>query len=115
MTTVPGLSELAGDHVLDRGSTRIGFIAKHAIGTRARGRFDEFAGGARLEGDGPRLNVDAYPVMTFTSITADLAGEAQLERHDRRPGERARDARVRRHGDPAAPTGLVATVRRRKR
>ncbi|NBE85397.1 YceI family protein [Micromonospora rubida] len=103
MTTLPRLSELAGDYVLDTAGTRIGFSAKHAIGTKVRGQFDEFAGSARLDGDKSRLsvevliqaasvqtgnrqrdehlrrnflNVDTYPVITFTPITADLVGEA---------------------------------------
>ena len=103
MTTLPRLSELTGDYVLDTASTRIGFIAKHAIGTKVRGQFDEFVGRARLDGDdasrlsaevviqaaslqtGNRqrdehlrrnfLNVDTYPVITFTSITADPVDE----------------------------------------
>ncbi|PXX65517.1 polyisoprenoid-binding protein YceI [Nocardia tenerifensis] len=48
MTT---LSELAGDYVLDPAHTRIGLVARHTMGTKVRGQFDEFEGGAHLAGD----------------------------------------------------------------
>ncbi|WP_026416614.1 YceI family protein [Actinomadura oligospora] len=48
MTTLNRLSELAGDYVPDAGRSRLGFVARHTVGGRVRGRFGEFEGSARL-------------------------------------------------------------------
>ncbi|MGI5169901.1 YceI family protein [Spirillospora sp. CA-253888] len=47
------LGKLTGDYVLDTARTRIGFVARHTMATRVRGRFEEFEGGAYLDGDHP--------------------------------------------------------------
>src|SRR5262249_41246254 len=52
MTTTK-LSELTGDYVLDTAHSRIGFQARHAMVTKVRGQFDDFEGGAHLDGDDP--------------------------------------------------------------
>ncbi|MFB4296246.1 YceI family protein [Actinomadura sp. NTSP31] len=69
MTTVTTLSELTGDYVLDTARTRIGFVARHTLSTKVRGRFDEFEGGVRLDGADPskssaRLTIRAGSVQT---------------------------------------------------
>jgi polyisoprenoid-binding protein YceI len=68
MTTTK-LSELTGDYVLDTAHTRIGFQARHAMVTKVRGQFDEFEGGAHLDGDDPSkasawLKVQAKSIQT---------------------------------------------------
>ncbi|RJK94228.1 YceI family protein [Vallicoccus soli] len=42
-------AELTGDYVLDASHSRIGFVARHAMVTKVRGQFTEFAGGAHLD------------------------------------------------------------------
>ncbi|MGC9494902.1 YceI family protein [Streptomyces sp. WG7] len=69
MTATTSLSDLTGDYVLDTARTRIGFVARHTLATRVRGRFDEFEGGARLDGDHPsrsgaRLVIRAESIRT---------------------------------------------------
>ncbi|MCP2351910.1 YceI family protein [Nonomuraea roseoviolacea] len=69
MTTMTTLSALTGDYVLDPARTRIGFVAKHTLATRVRGRFEEFEGGAHLDGDDPsrsgvRLTIRAASIDT---------------------------------------------------
>ncbi|WP_066937423.1 YceI family protein [Microtetraspora fusca] len=104
MSTVTTLSELTGDYVLDTARTRIGFGARHTMATRVRGRFEEFEGGAHLDGDDPSkssarltvqaksiqtgnrrrddhlrgtfLYVDDHPALTFISTTVRSAGPA---------------------------------------
>ncbi|MEV5569870.1 YceI family protein [Spirillospora sp. NPDC052269] len=49
MTTLIRLSELAGDYVLDAGRSRIGFVARHTVGGKVRGAFQEVEGDARLD------------------------------------------------------------------
>ncbi|MFJ3307584.1 YceI family protein [Streptomyces sp. NPDC086549] len=66
MTT---LSELTGDHVLDPSGTRIGFVARHTMGTRVRGRSEQYEGGAHIDGEDPskssaRLTIQAKSIQT---------------------------------------------------
>jgi polyisoprenoid-binding protein YceI len=53
MTTTTTLSELTGDYVIDAARTRIGFVARAALVSKVRGRFDDFEGTAHLDGDDP--------------------------------------------------------------
>ncbi|ARX80686.1 polyisoprenoid-binding protein [Streptomyces alboflavus] len=53
MTTTPTPCRLTGAYVLDTTRTRIGFAARHTIGPKVRGQFDEFTGRAYLDGDDP--------------------------------------------------------------
>ncbi|NUW33278.1 YceI family protein [Nonomuraea sp. SMC257] len=67
--TITPLSDLTGDYVLDPTRTRIGFVARHAMATRVRGRFEEFEGDAHLDGDDPsrsgvRLTIQAGSLQT---------------------------------------------------
>ncbi|AZM54627.1 polyisoprenoid-binding protein [Streptomyces sp. WAC 01529] len=69
MTPTPPLDELTGDYVIDTAHTRIGFVARHTVGGRVRGQFDEFEGGAHLDGGHPsksgiRLTVRAHSIRT---------------------------------------------------
>ncbi|GAA4091931.1 YceI family protein [Nonomuraea soli] len=102
MTTITQLSELTGDYVLDPARTTIGFVGRHTMATRVRGRFDAFAGHARLDGEDPSrssvgitieaaslrtrddrrdqhlrrrfLHADEHPAIAFTSTRVERAG-----------------------------------------
>ena len=110
MTTasVPVLTELTGTYTLDPAHTRIGFVARHAMVTKVRGSFDEFAGTAVLDGANPAnsrvevtieaasidtrnaqrdehlrgndfLAMQEYPKITFVSTGVRQAGETTFE------------------------------------
>ena len=110
MTTAsaPALTELTGTYTLDPAHTRIGFVARHAMVTKVRGSFDEFAGTAVLDGDNPAnsrvevtieaasidtrnaqsderqrsndfLAMQEYPKITFASTGVRQAGETTFE------------------------------------
>ena len=110
MTTasVPVLTELTGTYTLDPAHTRIGFVARHAMVTKVRGSFDEFAGTAVLDGANPAnsrvevtieaasidtrnaqrdehlrgndfLAMQEYPKITFASTGVRQAGETTFE------------------------------------
>ncbi|GAA3084919.1 YceI family protein [Streptomyces rectiviolaceus] len=69
MSTITNLSELTGHYALDPRHTRIGFVARHTMSTRVRGQFEEFEGGAYLDGDDPaksraRLTIQATSIQT---------------------------------------------------
>ena len=110
MTTasIPALTELTGTYTLDPAHTRIGFVARHAMVTKVRGSFDEFAGTAVLDGANPAnsrvevtieaasidtrnaqrdehlrgndfLAMQEYPKITFASTSVRQAGETAFE------------------------------------
>ena len=110
MTTAsaPALTELTGTYTLDPAHTRIGFVARHAMVTKVRGSFDEFAGTAVLDGANPAnsrvevtieaasidtrnaqrdehlrsndfLAMQEYPKITFVSTGVRQASETAFE------------------------------------
>jgi polyisoprenoid-binding protein YceI len=107
MTTTTRLSELTGDYVLDVRRTRIGFVARHRMATRVRGRFDVFEGDVHLDGGDPGsssarltiradsietggrrrdaqlhkdfLGTAAYPAITFVSTKVEQASETTFD------------------------------------
>jgi len=110
MTTAsaPALTELTGTYTLDPAHTRIGFVARHAMVTKVRGSFDEFAGTAVLDGANPAnsrvevtieaasidtrnaqrdehlrgndfLAMEEYPQITFVSTGVRQAGETTFD------------------------------------
>jgi polyisoprenoid-binding protein YceI len=110
MTTAsaPALTELTGTYTLDPAHSRIGFVARHAMVTKVRGSFDEFAASAVLDGANPansrvEVTIDAasidtrnaqrdehlrsndflamqeYPKITFASTGVRQAGETTFE------------------------------------
>ncbi|HWM95834.1 MAG TPA: YceI family protein [Streptosporangiaceae bacterium] len=110
MTTAsaPALTELTGTYTVDPAHTRIGFVARHAMVTKVRGSFDEFAGTAVLDGANPAnsrvevtieaasidtrnaqrdehlrgndfLAMQEYPKITFASTDVRQAGETTFD------------------------------------
>ena len=110
MTTAsaPTLTDLTGTYTIDPAHTRIGFVARHAMVTKVRGSFDEFAGTAVLDGASPAssrvevtieaasidtrnaqrdehlrsndfLAMQEYPKITFASTGVRQAGETTFE------------------------------------
>jgi polyisoprenoid-binding protein YceI len=104
MTGTATFGELSGDYTLDTARTRIGFVARHTIGPRVRGRFAEFEGRGHWDGDDLSqshvaltiqaasiqtrnsqrdtmlrtrfLNLDDHPTITFTSTGARQVDES---------------------------------------
>jgi polyisoprenoid-binding protein YceI len=60
------MTTLSGEYVLDTGRTRIGFVARHRMATRVRGRFAAFEGEVRLDGgdSSARLTIRADSIDT---------------------------------------------------
>lgn len=103
MTATTGAGELTGDYVLDTARTRLGFVSRSLLVVKVRGRFEEFEGSARLDGDDPSrsvvrltirarsirtdhekrdehlrggdfLDADRHPLLTFSSTAVEPAG-----------------------------------------
>jgi polyisoprenoid-binding protein YceI len=50
-TTVPELAELTGTYTIDPSHSRVGFVARHAMVTKVRGGFNDFAGTFTVDAD----------------------------------------------------------------
>ncbi len=107
MTTKTELSGLTGEYVLDAERSRIGFVARHRVGGKVRGRFEVFDGAIRVDGVDPRassawltaevesletgnqrrdaqlrkdfLDVATYPAVTFVSTEVAQTGDRRFD------------------------------------
>ena len=97
------LTDLKGTYVIDTSHSRIGFSARHAMVTKVRGGFGEFAGTAQLDGSNPEaskvditiqaasfnsgqdmrdghvkggdfLDVETFPTLSFNSTDVTVTG-----------------------------------------
>ena len=76
-TTTTAVQELTGDYTLDPTHTRLGFVARHAMVTKVRGSFTEFAGTAHLDFQDP-TNSSAQLTIQVPSIST---GNGQRDDH----------------------------------
>jgi polyisoprenoid-binding protein YceI len=77
----PVASNVSGDYILDPAHTRIGFSARHAMVTKVRGQFDEFAGSAHVDTDNPANSTVAVTIQAASVTT----GQAQRDGHLKTP------------------------------
>ena len=59
------LADITGDYTIDASHSRLGFTARHAMVTKVRGQFRDFAGTAHIDA--------ANPAASSVTITAQLA------------------------------------------
>ncbi|MEV6614441.1 YceI family protein [Streptomyces sp. NPDC051051] len=99
----PDLAALTGDYTIDPAHSTIGFVARHAMVTNVKGKFNEFTGSLHLDGAAPArstatidvvmqsvdtgsadrdnhlrtadfFKTDEFPTMTFRSTGAEALG-----------------------------------------
>ncbi|WP_405918423.1 YceI family protein [Streptomyces sp. NBC_00728] len=99
----PDLAALTGDYTLDPSHSTIGFVARHAMVTNVKGKFNDFEGTLHLDGGDPArstasldvkidsidtgsadrdghlksadfFKTDEFPAMTFRSTKAEALG-----------------------------------------
>ena len=103
MTTNTSPTDLVGDYELDSAHTTLGFVARHAMVTKVRGRFSEFEGQVHIDPDLAKSSVrlviqaqsidtrnetrdnhlrsndflamEQFPELTFTSTGIEPAGD----------------------------------------
>ena len=68
----PGYDQLTGTYVIDPQHSRLGFVARHAMVTKVRGRFDDFEGVVHIDGTDPSRS-SAEVRITVASIDTRLA------------------------------------------
>ncbi|WP_327660853.1 MULTISPECIES: YceI family protein [unclassified Streptomyces] len=84
MSTITNLTELTGHYAIDPRHTRIGFVARHTMATRVRGRFEDFEGSAYLDGGNPaksgaRLTIQATSIQSGNRRRDDMLRDKFLD------------------------------------
>jgi polyisoprenoid-binding protein YceI len=69
MTTATLPNTVTGDYTIDASHSRIGFVARHAMVTKVRGSFNDFAGSIHFDTDNPaestaEISIDVASVNT---------------------------------------------------
>src|SRR4051794_13406261 len=80
MTTKTELSGLTGEYVLDAERSRIGFVARHRVGGKVRGRFGVFDGALRADGGDPRASSAWLTAQADSIETGNQRRDAQLRK-----------------------------------
>ncbi|MEU1184957.1 YceI family protein [Streptomyces sp. NPDC005820] len=99
----PDLAAVTGDYAIDPAHSTIGFVARHAMVTNVKGKFNDFTGSLHLDGTDPSrstasidvkmesidtgsadrdghlkssdfFKTDEFPTMTFRSTSAEALG-----------------------------------------
>ncbi|MFB7336942.1 YceI family protein [Streptomyces adustus] len=99
----PHLAAVTGEYTIDPAHSTLGFVARHAMVTNVKGKFNDFTGSLRLDGRNPAASTatiditmdsidtgsadrdghlksadffktDEFPVMTFRSTKAEALG-----------------------------------------
>jgi polyisoprenoid-binding protein YceI len=74
--------DLSGDYVLDVAHTELGFIARHAMVTKVRGRFRDFEGKAHLDADRPERSTATVVIDARSIDTGNEDRDAHLRSND---------------------------------
>lgn len=79
-TTVP--STLTGSYTIDPTHSRIGFVARHAMVTKVRGSFNDFAGTGYLDADDPSKSRVQLTIKTKSIDTRNADRDGHLRSND---------------------------------
>jgi len=82
MTPATALSALTGTYAIDPTHTRIGFVARHAMVTKVRGAFNEFAGTAHIDGDDLGRSSVELPIQVASIDTRNADRDGHLRSND---------------------------------
>jgi polyisoprenoid-binding protein YceI len=74
--------DLSGDYVLDVVHSQLGFVARHAMVTKVRGRFREFAGSAHLDAAHPERSTASVVIEARSIDTGNADRDAHLRSND---------------------------------
>jgi polyisoprenoid-binding protein YceI len=79
-TTVP--STLTGNYTIDPTHSRIGFMARHAMVTKVRGSFNEFAGSGYFDVENPSASRVELTIQAASIDTRNADRDAHLRSND---------------------------------
>jgi polyisoprenoid-binding protein YceI len=80
ITTVP--QTLSGAYTVDPAHTRIGFVARHAMVTKVRGSFNEFAGSGYFDAERPERSQLELTIQAASIDTRNADRDAHLRGND---------------------------------
>jgi polyisoprenoid-binding protein YceI len=80
--TATDFQALTGTYALDIAHTRIGFVARHAMVTKVRGAFNDFAGTAVLDGSDPAKSSVSVTIKVASIDTRNEQRDGHLRTND---------------------------------
>jgi polyisoprenoid-binding protein YceI len=81
-TVTTPVHELTGDYTVDVSHSRIGFVARHAMVTKVRGSFNDFAGRGYLDADDPSRSWLEVTIQAASIDTRNADRDAHLRSND---------------------------------
>jgi polyisoprenoid-binding protein YceI len=81
-TSTSSAIHLSGDYVLDVAHSQLGFVARHAMVTKVRGRFQEFEGNAHLDAAQPERSTASVLIEARSIDTGNADRDAHLRSND---------------------------------
>jgi polyisoprenoid-binding protein YceI len=82
MATQTAPTTLTGSYTIDPSHSRIGFVARHAMVTKVRGSFNEFAGTGQLDLENPANSRIDLTIQTASIDTRNADRDAHLRSND---------------------------------
>lgn len=76
------MTELSGTYTIDPAHSRLGFSARHAMVTKVRGQFDDFAGTAVVDGANPAASNVEVTIQTASINTNNEQRDEHLRTGD---------------------------------
>ena len=81
-TTTTDLTALTGTYALDASHSRVGFQARHAMITKVRGAFNDFAGTLQLDGANPAASTAEVTIQVASIDTRSADRDGHLKSAD---------------------------------
>ncbi|MFC9289263.1 YceI family protein [Streptomyces sp. NPDC057052] len=78
----PDLAALTGDYTIDPAHSTIGFVARHAMVTNVKGKFNEFTGSLHLDGADPARSTATIDVVMQSVDTGSADRDSHLRTAD---------------------------------
>ncbi|MFI9603959.1 YceI family protein [Streptomyces sp. NPDC052043] len=78
----PDLAALTGDYTIDPAHSTLGFVARHAMVTNVKGKFNDFTGTLRLDGTDPAASTATIDVTMDSIDTGSADRDGHLKSAD---------------------------------
>jgi polyisoprenoid-binding protein YceI len=80
--TATGAEQLTGTYTVDPSHSRVGFVARHAMVTKVRGGFNEFAGSFTIDATNPSASSAELTIEAASIDTRNADRDAHLRSND---------------------------------
>jgi polyisoprenoid-binding protein YceI len=81
-TIATEVEQLAGTYTIDPAHSRVGFVARHAMVTKVRGGFNDFAGTFTIDADDPSASTAELTIEAASIDTRNADRDAHLRSND---------------------------------